>query len=409
MPIGYLETVGSVALFTLAVLFPPRRPTILAPVIQMVTHLVNEAPIIGWAWLVFATVTAAVDGELASTGGLLVAAFAALTAGGLVVVAVRGLRARATIENAFRLAHWPSVTAPTMPSGKLQIARRLLLARRLRSILLPLPIRPRSVRRVRNVRYGPHGRYNLADLYMTRDRAGEAMPVLVHLHGGHFDIGAKNREARSLLYRFSQAGWLSISANYRLRQAGSFPNSQIDVKRLIAWVRSSGALYGADPKHIVVAGSSAGAHLTALAALTPNDPRFQPGFELADTSIQGAVCLYGYLGEREAAPMPSSPLAYIRADAPPFLIFVAGNDRLLHPEPADAFVHALNDVSENPVLNVRLAGAMHSFDLLPSPRFDAVIDATERFANQVLRSRRASVARPDERDHRSRRRRVDDA
>jgi len=383
MPIGYLETVGSVALSTLAVLFPPRRPTILAPVIQMVTHLVNEAPIIGWAWLVFATVTAAVNGELASTGGLLVAAFAALTAGGLVVVTVRGLRARATIENAFRLAHWPSMTAPTMPSGKLQIARRRLLARRLRSILLPLPIRPRSVRRVRNVSYGPHGRYNLADLYMTRHRPREPMPVLIHLHGGHFDIGAKNREARSLLYRFSQAGWLSISANYRLRQAGSFPNSQIDVKRLIAWVRTSGTLYGADPKHIVVAGSSAGAHLTALAALTPNDPRFQPGFESADTSIQGAVCLYGYFGEREHGPTPSTPLSYVRTDAPPFLIFAAGNDRLLPPKITEKFVGLLSEVSKNPMLYARLPGAMHSFDLLPSPRFDAVIDAITRFASQV--------------------------
>ena len=37
--------------------------------------------------------------------------------------------------------------------------------------------------------------------------------------------------------------------------------------------------YGGDPDYIAITGGSAGGHLTALAALTPNDPDFQPGFE----------------------------------------------------------------------------------------------------------------------------------
>jgi acetyl esterase/lipase len=44
---------------------------------------------------------------------------------------------------------------------------------------------------------------------------------------------------------------------------------------------------------VFVAGSSAGGHLTAMAALTPNDAGFQPGFERADTSVTAAICLYG--------------------------------------------------------------------------------------------------------------------
>jgi alpha/beta hydrolase fold len=50
-------------------------------------------------------------------------------------------------------------------------------------------------------------------------------------------------------------------------------------KQAIAWVRRHGAEHGADPSVLVVAGSSAGAHLASMAALTPNDPAFQPGFE----------------------------------------------------------------------------------------------------------------------------------
>jgi acetyl esterase/lipase len=52
---------------------------------------------------------------------------------------------------------------------------------------------------------------------------------------------------------------------------------------VIAWVRAYGHEYGADPGMLFVSGSSAGAHMASLAALTPNDPTFQPGFEDADT------------------------------------------------------------------------------------------------------------------------------
>ncbi len=40
---------------------------------------------------------------------------------------------------------------------------------------------------------------------------------------------------------------------------------------------------------IFVAGTSAGAHIAAMAALTPNDPAFQPGFEGTETSVAAAV------------------------------------------------------------------------------------------------------------------------
>ena len=50
-----------------------------------------------------------------------------------------------------------------------------------------------------------------------------------------------------------------------------------------------------------MAGSSAGAHLAAMAALTINDPNYQPGFEHDDTTVTGAVCLYGYYGDLDTS------------------------------------------------------------------------------------------------------------
>jgi acetyl esterase/lipase len=118
-----------------------------------------------------------------------------------------------------------------------------------------------------------------------------------------------------------------------------------------------------------------------MAALTINDPSFQPGFEADDTTVAGAVCLYGYYGELDAGgPLPSTPQAYIRRDAPPFMIAHGTNDRLVPLPDAMAFASELASTSAGPVVRLTLPAALHSFDLLPSPRFDRVIDGIETFA-----------------------------
>ena len=243
------------------------------------------------------------------------------------------------------------------------------------------------MQRIANVSYGPAGRRNRLDLYRHRSRPAGA-PVLIHFHGGHFRMGGKSREARALFYRLARQGWVCISADYRVRRAGRFPASQVDAKRAIAWVRQHAGEYGADPSLLVVAGGSAGAHLASMAALTANDPVFQPGFEDADTSVSAAVCLYGFYGNRDlAGPLPSSPHAYVRRDAPPFFVAHGDNDTFIPAASAESFVDALRGVSMNPVVYARLPGAQHSFDLLHSVRFQYVIDGIEAFTAWV-RARR---------------------
>ena len=179
--------------------------------------------------------------------------------------------------------------------------------------------------------------------------------MLIQFHGGHFRTGAKSREALPLLHRLAGEGWVCISANYRLGGAGRFPNSLIDAKAVIAWVRSHAAEYGADPSLIIVAGSSAGAHLASMAALTPNNPTFQPNGEHADTTVAAAVCLYGYYGKREAASgVASSPQAYIKPGAPPFLVAHGDHDTQILIGHADRFVAELRGGSTRPVVYLQL-------------------------------------------------------
>ena len=88
-------------------------------------------------------------------------------------------------------------------------------------------------------------------------------------------------------------GWACVAANYRLSPQSSFPDHIIDVKQAIAWIRGNAEAYGFDASFIAVTGGSAGGHLSSLAALTANDPDFQPGFEDVDTSVAACVPFYG--------------------------------------------------------------------------------------------------------------------
>jgi acetyl esterase/lipase len=86
---------------------------------------------------------------------------------------------------------------------------------------------------------------------------------------------------------------------------------------------------------VFVAGSSAGGHLASLAAFTPSDPVFQPGFEHADTSVTAAISLYGYYGPLDTDQQPlSSPLTYAGTDAPPFFVAHGDQDTLVPVEHA---------------------------------------------------------------------------
>jgi acetyl esterase/lipase len=175
-----------------------------------------------------------------------------------------------------------------------------------------------------------------------------------------------------------------ISANYRLRPAATFPDHLIDVKTVIAWVREHAREYGADPAMVFVAGSSSGGVLAALAALTPGDPAYQPGFEDADTSVAAAICLHGYYGEPGRGPRsPWSPLSYDPAGAPPFFVAHGDRDSLLPVQAARLFAARLRSGSPGPVVYAELPGAQHGFDRFRSLRFEAVVDAIEAFAAWV--------------------------
>jgi acetyl esterase/lipase len=382
VPIGYLLTVLLMAWCTLFALAPPRpRRSSPSNLSYWFGFLINELPFLAIWWLLASTLLAFGEGDVASPAGWAAFGLAALTTVGLAVLAWRGLRAGPAVDRALDEglgAGWRT----TMDARRRRPWARILL--------WPFPLRPRQVERVANLAYGDAGRWNLLDLYRRRGHPAGG-PVLVYLHGGAFRSGGKRREARPLLYRLASHGWVCISANYRLGPAARFPDHLVDAKKVLAWVGDHGREYGADPAVVFVAGSSAGGHLAATAALTANDPTFQPGFERADTSVAAAVCLYGYYGSLDGR-AASSPLAHARADAPPFLVAHGDKDTIVLVEDARRFVQELRQSSSNPVVYAELPGAQHVFDLFHSLRFETVVDAIEAFAAWTRAHRAARQA-----------------
>ena len=78
--------------------------------------------------------------------------------------------------------------------------------------------------------------------------------------------------------------------------------------------------------------------------------------------------------------LPSSPFDYAERGSPPLLIVHGDQDTLTPPNTARALAGRARSASRSPVVYAELPGAQHSFDLLSSIRFEAVIDGVKAFA-----------------------------
>lgn len=288
------------------------------------------------------------------------------------------------------------------------------------AITRPFKLNHRDVEVLRNVPYTEGGRRGNVDIYRPRGADLNDAPVLLQIHGGGWTIGNKEQQGLILMNRMAQQGWVCVAANYRLAPRHPFPAQIVDVKRAIAWVHENIKEYGGDASYVVITGGSAGGHLSALAALTPGLPDYQPGFENADTSVVGCVPFYGLYdmggisGTRTSVDMrdrflgpvvfrknparhledfvQASPLSHVGAHAPDFFVIHGRNDTLLPIAETRAFVDALREKSDATVTYAEVAGAQHAFDVFSSIRSQHAIGAVQRWlqwhrANHQSRTR----------------------
>ena len=184
------------------------------------------------------------------------------------------------------------------------------------------------------------------DFYRPAGTSGPA-PAVIYIHGGGWVQG--NRASGSGLLdapALLDAGFAVFSIDYRLAPGHTFPAMIHDVKCAIRSIRAQAGHYGIDPDRIGVYGTSAGAHLAALAGVAGADAGFEVGPHLDQpSSVQAVVALFGPMdlpallrADRNRARRAvfgdfdlerASPISYVSAGDPPFLLIHGDADALV--------------------------------------------------------------------------------
>lgn len=351
-----------------------------------------------------------------SRGGL---AMAALSTAGLGYLVAQSRRVRElteeVLEEALGADYVEQLDALPTPSD---------LAVPWRQLVNPFRSRATGYQVERNIAYNAHGRRGYLDVYTPEGGVPDGgAPVLLQVHGGAWTIGNKDQQGLPLMRHLAAKGWVCVAINYRLAPRDPFPAQVIDVKQAIAWIKEHIADYGGDPGYLAITGGSAGGHLATLAALTPGDKDWQPGFEDADTSVQVAVPHYGVydmagstglrpatlMRDRFLAPRimqkrwsedpelfeAASPILRVSDDAPDFFVLHGSHDTLVPVEQARLFVERLRAATRHTVVYVELPGAQHAFDIFPSIRSSHVLRAIDRYLHWHWAGHRARTGHPD--------------
>lgn len=360
MPVGFMITLVLLGVLVILALI---RLRYFGSRLFILALPAGELPHFAIVYLGLSTLLAWHDSSLTGPVATVLFGVAGLLLFGLLVLLHRALQARRNIHQIIR------------KHGQQLVGSKIWW---LRPLLFPFPWRPPSVLRTGRIMYGKDPRQRL-DVYHPR-KATTPGPVLVYFHGGGYSSGGNRREARTLLYHLCARGWTCISATYRLRPRFGFTDHLADAQTVLTWAHTHAGDYGGDTATVVMAGSSAGGHLTALCALNQHEHGF--------ARVDAAVSLYAYYGRyygRDENESPiSTALALDASNAPPFFIVHGDHDSYVAVEEARQLRDHLVQNSAREPWYVELPGAQHGFDAFASWRFMAVIEGIDAFFNREL-------------------------
>jgi acetyl esterase/lipase len=122
-----------------------------------------------------------------------------------------------------------------------------------------------------DVEYLRHGdRKLMARLFKPQGKG--PFPAIVEVHGGAWCNGDLN-ECQIYAEGFARAGLAVAAIDFRHAGDG-YPTSLADINYAIRWVKAHASKLNTRPDLIGIAGQSSGGHLSMLAAMRPNDPRY---------------------------------------------------------------------------------------------------------------------------------------
>ena len=147
---------------------------------------------------------------------------------------------------------------------------------------------------VEDVEYLHHdGKPLLARLYVPRGPG--PFRAVIELHGGAWCQFDRTRGV-SVHEALARSGVSVMAIDFRLAEEGRYPKSIADVNYAVRWLKANAARLKTAPNAIGLSGNSSGAHMAMLAAMRPQDPRYNEiplaGGELFDATVNCVVMLW---------------------------------------------------------------------------------------------------------------------
>ena len=257
------------------------------------------------------------------------------------------------------------------------------------------------------------------DVYLPSDRKSHH-PLVLYIHGGGWTAGHSRQSGAfddfpGVLASLAARGYTVVSLNYRLSSEAPFPAAIQDVKAAIKFIRAHGDEYSVDQSKGLVWGGSAGGHLAALAALTCGVKELEPELPAnpspdavrvseQNDCVQGAVTWYGVFDlsmvpslNGSSAPSPTirkflncanicpaatleaaSPIHYVTAKSPPFLLVHGSIDKTVAPMQSKHFKEVMEHAGARADL-LMIPSVDHSFiGATPAATRDASLLALHR-------------------------------
>lgn len=247
-----------------------------------------------------------------------------------------------------------------------------------------------QLRVVRSVAFAEYGDRTLElDLFLPSVTACSAVPcrLIVHLHGGGWVTGIRSAGVAVLeIEALVASGYAVASIDYRLAPQDRFPAALGDLERALDHLHLYAEQYGYVADRVGLLGSSAGAHLVLLYALSVSSESAAQSEDRPDRIDAGATVsavvgmfgptdlpeylrgvrklltrrVFGVSKTSDPAVRQASPIHHASGSAPPVLLVHGDRDRLVAPAQSDALLARLHEVGAQARL-LSVSGAGHSF------------------------------------------------
>jgi alpha-L-fucosidase 2 len=263
---------------------------------------------------------------------------------------------------------------------------------------------------LKDIEYGRAGKYSLRLDAHIPDGTGPFAAVIL-VHGGAWVAGDRTNNVQPLFQPLSDAGFAWFSISYRLAadvvrnpigaalQLGTAEN---DVRRAVAFVKEHGSEYRVNANKIVLIGESAGGQLASMAALRPDPGGAVQGVvafytpsdlaSLARTSnlipdkVRDAVKGSPFDDLLMAGLKEFSPINYVSATSPPFLLIHGTDDAIVPFAQSERFCDKLRTAGVGCEL-YRIEGGGHGIRAWQSLRLTDYKSPMIRWLQQVLTGR----------------------